>query len=84
MGGRELKPFRHAYNDINDSNKKEPRDLCNFNNVNTRFTNELSNGLSSPPRKTTFFKFCWWNGGGKIKFTDEVLRFSTLTNTSSY
>ena len=67
MGGRELKPFRQAYNDINDLTKKEPRDLCNFNNVSTSFTNELSNGLSSPPRKTTFFKFCWWNGGGKIK-----------------
>ena len=67
MGSRELKPFGQAYSDINDSNKKEPRDLCNFNNVNTSFTNVPSNGLSSPPRKTTFFKFCWWNGGGKIK-----------------
>ena len=27
-----------------------------------------SNGLSSPPQRTTFFKFCWWNGGGKIQF----------------
>ena len=50
-----------------DSNIKEPRDMYNFNNVNSSLTYAHSNGLSSPPRRTTFFKFCWWNGGGKIK-----------------
>ena len=64
MGSRELKPFEQAYSDINDSNKKEPRDLCNFNNVNTSFTNVLSNGLSSPPRKTTFLSSAGGTGVG--------------------
>ena len=29
-------------------------------------------GKPASPNKTSFFKFCWWNGGGKIK-----LRFKT-------
>ena len=42
--------------------------MCNYTNVNSSLNNVHSNSLSSPPRRTTFFKFCWWNGGGKIKF----------------
>ena len=26
------------------------------------------NSLTSSPRRTKLFKFCWWNGGGKIIF----------------
>ena len=44
------------------------RDKCNINKGNNSLMNPHSNGLPSPPHRTTFFKFCWWNGGGKIKF----------------
>jgi len=51
-----------------DLNITEPRNMCNIVNVNSCVTKAHRNGLSSSHHRTTFFKFCWWNGGGRIKY----------------
>ena len=43
--------------------------------TNVGINSKCSNIKASYPRRTTFFKFCWWNGGGRIRFR---LKFNPL------
>ena len=52
MENNKLRFSRNKLKEINDVNR---------NIANSRLENSASTS------KTTFFKFCWWNGGGKIK-----------------
>ena len=43
--------------------------------TNVGINSKCSNIKASYPRRATFFKFCWWNGGGRIRFR---LKFNPL------
>ena len=36
--------------------------------TNVGINSKCSNIKASYPRRATFFKLCWWNGGSKINF----------------
>ena len=44
------------------------RRVSTYNKIIPNLEHSNSDVKPSVPHRTTFFKFCWWNGGGKIKF----------------
>ena len=65
------------YVPISDDKTLPSTNTLNVPKMFRRNIDILQFGNPSGPDKTTFFKFCWWNGGGKIKLrlnTNPVLR----------
>ena len=65
------------YVPISDDKTLPSTNTLNVPKMLRRNIDILQIGKPSGPDKTTFFKFCWWNGGGKIKLrlnTNPVLR----------